>query len=196
MTIHRDGKIHEQNFKEGIPQEALEVIGDTRKTGTTIEFSADSSIFTDTTTFEYDYLSKRFKELAYLNPFITIIFTDERTENVETYHFEGGIAQYVSDMNKKTLIADVYSFTAKIEDIEFDIALMYNDAYDEKLASFVNNIRTPNGGTHEAGFRAGLTRVISNYNSKNGAAKEKDIKIVYEKGLLCFNSTSNSFKNF
>jgi DNA gyrase subunit B len=177
MTIHRDGKIHEQNFKEGIPQEALEVIGDTRKTGTTIEFSADSSIFTDTTTFEYDYLSKRFKELAYLNPFITIIFTDERTENVETYHFEGGIAQYVSDMNKKTLIADVYSFTAKIEDIEFDIALMYNDAYDEKLASFVNNIRTPNGGTHEAGFRAGLTRVISNYNSKNGAAKEKDVKI-------------------
>jgi DNA gyrase subunit B len=177
MTIHRNGKIHEQNFKEGIPQEALEVIGDTRKNGTTIEFSADSSIFTDTTTFEYDYLSKRFKELAYLNPFITIIFTDERTQNVETYHFEGGIAQYVSDMNKKTLIADVYSFTAKIEDIEFDIALMYNDAYDEKLASFVNNIRTPNGGTHEAGFRAGLTRVISNYNSKNGVAKEKDVKI-------------------
>jgi DNA gyrase subunit B len=177
MTIYRSGKIHEQDFKEGIPQEALEVIGKTRKTGTTIEFSADPSIFTDTTTFEYNYLSKRFKELAYLNPFITIIFTDERTETIETYHFEGGIAQYVSDMNKKTLVADVYSFSAKIEDIEFDIALMYNDAYDEKLASFVNNIRTPNGGTHESGFRAGLTRVISNYNSKNSSAKEKDVKI-------------------
>ncbi len=177
MTIFREKEIFEQNFKEGIPQEPLTVIGTTRKTGTTIEFAPDPSIFTETVTFEYEYLSKRFKELAYLNPFITIIFKDERTNISETYHFEGGIAQYVEDMNKKTQVASVYSFSAKIEDIEFDIALMYNDAYDEKLASFVNNIRTPNGGTHEAGFRAGLTRVISNYNSKNGASKEKDVKI-------------------
>ncbi|MEA2090760.1 MAG: DNA topoisomerase (ATP-hydrolyzing) subunit B [Campylobacterota bacterium] len=177
MTIHREKEVHEQTFKCGIPQEALAITGKTRKTGTTIEFSPDPSIFTETITFEYDFLSKRFKELAYLNPFITIIFKDERTDVSETYHFEGGIAQYVADMNKKTQVASVYSFSAKIEDIEFDIALMYNDAYDEKLASFVNNIRTPNGGTHEAGFRAGLTRVVSNYNSKNGAAKEKDVKI-------------------
>ncbi|MEA2098728.1 MAG: DNA topoisomerase (ATP-hydrolyzing) subunit B [Campylobacterota bacterium] len=180
MTIHREKEIHEQTFKEGIPQEALAVIGTTRKTGTTIEFSPDPTIFTETVTFEYEYLSKRFKELAYLNPFITIIFKDERTKMEETYHFEGGIAQYVTDMNKKIKVADVYSFSAKIEDIEFDIALMYNDSYDERLASFVNNIRTPNGGTHEAGFRAGLTRVISNYNSKNGAVKEKDVKITGE----------------
>lgn len=180
MTIYREKEIYEQNFKEGIPQEVLKVIGSTRKTGTTIEFSPDASIFTETITFEYEYLAKRFKELAYLNPFITIIFKDERTKKEETYKFEGGIAQYVSDMNKKSKIADVYSFSAKIEDIEFDIALMYNDSYEEKLASFVNNIRTPNGGTHEAGFRAGLTRVISNYNSKNSSAKEKDIKITGE----------------
>ncbi len=177
MTIYREKEIFEQDFKCGIPQEALKVTGKTRKTGTTIEFSPDPSIFTETVTFEYEYLSKRFKELAYLNPFITIIFKDERTDVSESYHFEGGIAQYVSDMNKKTKVADVYSFSAKIEDIEFDIALMYNDSYEEKLASFVNNIRTPNGGTHEAGFRAGLTRVVSNYNSKNGSAKEKDVKI-------------------
>jgi DNA gyrase subunit B len=177
MTIYRNGEIHEQDFKMGIPQQALEVTGKTRKTGTTIEFSADPSIFTETVTFEYEYLSKRFKELAYLNPFITIKFIDERTDTKETYHFEGGIAQYVSDMNKKTKVAEVYSFSGKVDDIEFDIALMYNDAYDEKLASFVNNIRTPNGGTHEAGFRAGLTRVVSSYNAKNGAAKEKDVKI-------------------
>jgi len=177
MTIHRNGEIHEQDFKQGIPQKALTVTGNTRKTGTTIEFAADPSIFTETVTFEYEYLSKRFKELAYLNPFITIKFNDERTGTKEVYHFEGGIAQYVSDMNKKTKVAEVFSFSGKVEDIEFDIALMYNDAYDEKLASFVNNIRTPNGGTHEAGFRAALTRVISNYNSKNGAAKEKDVKI-------------------
>jgi len=177
MTIFREGEIHEQDFKEGIPQEALAVTGTTRKTGTTIEFAADATIFTDTVTFEYEYLAKRFKELAYLNPFITIKFNDERTGTKEVYHFEGGIAQYVTDMNKKTTVADVYSFTQKVEDIEFDVALMYNESYEEKLASFVNNIRTPNGGTHEAGFRAALTRVISNYNAKNGAAKEKDVKI-------------------
>jgi len=177
MTIHRNGEVHEQDFKMGIPQKALEVTGTTRKTGTTIEFAADPSIFTETVTFEYAYLAKRFKELAYLNPFITIKFNDERTGTKEEYHFEGGIAQYVEDLNKKTKVAEVYSFSAKIEDIEFDIALMYNDSYEEKLSSFVNNIRTPNGGTHETGFRAGLTRVISNYNSQNGSAKEKDVKI-------------------
>ncbi len=177
MTIFREGNIYEQNFKKGIPQETLTVTGTTRKTGTTIEFSADPTIFTDTITFEYEYLAKRFKELAYLNPFITIKFNDERSGVKEVYHFEGGIAQYVADMNKKVLVADIFSFSAKVEDIEFDVALMYNDAYDEKLVSFVNNIRTANGGTHEAGFRAGLTRVISNYNSKNSPIKEKDVKI-------------------
>jgi len=177
MIIHRNGDIHEQDFKKGIPQEALAVTGKTRKTGTTIEFAPDPSIFTETVTFEFDYLSRRFKELAYLNPFITINFTDERTNTSHTYHFEGGIAQYVADLNKKQEVAKVYEFSSKIEDIEFDIALMYNDSYEEKVYSFVNNIRTPNGGTHEAGFRAALTRAISNYNSQNGAAKEKDIKI-------------------
>ncbi|MDD5373499.1 MAG: DNA topoisomerase (ATP-hydrolyzing) subunit B [Sulfurimonas sp.] len=177
MTIHRNGEIFEQDFKKGIPQEILKVIGTTKKTGTTIEFSPDPSIFTETIIFEYEYLARRFKELAYLNPFITIIFKDERTNISQTYHFEGGIAQYVNDLNKKQEVAKVFEFSSKIEDIEFDIALMYNDTYDEKVYSFVNNIRTPNGGTHEAGFRAGLTRVISNYNAQNGAAKEKDVKI-------------------
>ncbi|MDH4944876.1 DNA topoisomerase (ATP-hydrolyzing) subunit B [Sulfurimonas sp. C5] len=177
MTIHRNGQIHEQDFKKGIPQQALEVTGTTRKSGTTIEFSADPSIFTETVTFEYEYLAKRFKELAYLNPFITIKFNDERSGQKEVYHFEGGISQYVEDMNKKQTVAPVFFYTGKAEDIEYDVAFMYNDAYDEKFASFVNNIRTPNGGTHEAGFRAGLTRVISTYNANNGAAKEKDVKI-------------------
>ena len=177
MTINRGGEIYEQDFEKGIPQKPLNVIGKTRKTGTTIEFAPDPSIFTETVIFEYEYLARRFKELAYLNPFITIIFSDERTNTSQTYHFEGGIAQYVTDLNKKQEVAKVFEFSAKIEDIEFDIALMYNDAYDEKVYSFVNNIRTPNGGTHEAGFRAALTRTISNYNTQNGAAKEKDVKI-------------------
>ncbi|UFS62533.1 DNA topoisomerase (ATP-hydrolyzing) subunit B [Sulfurimonas sp. HSL-3221] len=177
MTIHRDGKIHEQDFKQGIPQEILEVTGNTRKHGTTIEFAPDPSIFTETVIFEYDYLARRFKELAYLNPRIKIIFKDERDGRSETYHFEGGITQFVSDLNKKIQVASPYEYNAKIEDIELDIALMYNDSFEEKVYSFVNNIRTPNGGTHEAGFRAALTRVISTYNSQNGNAKEKDVKL-------------------
>jgi DNA gyrase subunit B len=188
MTIYREGQIFEQDFKCGIPQEALAVTGTTRKKGTTIEFSPDPSIFTETVLFEYDYLAKRFKELAYLNPRITIKFKDERNGADNTYHFEGGITQFVTDMNKKVVVAAPYEFNEKVEDIEMDIAIMYNDSYDDKTYTFVNNINTPNGGTHEAGFRAGLTRVISNYNKQNGNAKEKDVPLTGEdvsEGLIC-----------
>jgi DNA gyrase subunit B len=188
MTIHREGQIFEQDFKCGIPQEPLATVGTTKKKGTTIEFSPDPSIFTETVIFEYDYLAKRFKELAYLNPRITIKFKDERNGADNTYHFEGGITQFVTDMNKKTVVATPYEFNEKAEDIEMDIAIMYNDSYDDKTYTFVNNINTPNGGTHEAGFRAGLTRVISNYNKQNGNAKEKDVPLTGEdvsEGLIC-----------
>ena len=188
MTIHREGQIFEQDFKCGIPQEPLATVGTTKKKGTTIEFSPDPSIFTETVTFEYDYLAKRFKELAYLNPRITIKFKDERNGADNTYHFEGGITQFVTDMNKKVVVATPYEFNEKAEDIEMDIAIMYNDSYDDKTYTFVNNINTPNGGTHEAGFRAGLTRVISNYNKQNGNAKEKDVPLTGEdvsEGLIC-----------
>jgi len=188
MTIHREGQIHEQNFKCGIPQEPLAVTGTTRKRGTTIEFFPDPTIFTETIIFDYDYLAKRFRELAYLNPKITIVFKDERNGANNTYHYEGGISQFVTDVNKKTVVASPFAFSEKIEDIEMDIAIMYNDSYDDKTFTFVNNINTPNGGTHEAGFRAGLTRVISNYNKQNGNAKEKDVPLTGEdvsEGLIC-----------
>ncbi|MDD2267606.1 DNA topoisomerase (ATP-hydrolyzing) subunit B [Sulfuricurvum sp.] len=188
MTIFREGQSFEQNFKCGIPQEPLAVTGTTRKRGTTIEFFPDPSIFTETIIFDYDYLAKRFRELAYLNPRITIIFKDERNGASNTYHFEGGISQFVTDVNKKTVVATPFAFSEKIEDIEMDIAIMYNDSYDDKTFTFVNNINTPNGGTHEAGFRAGLTRVISNYNKQNGNAKEKDVPLTGEdvsEGLIC-----------
>ncbi len=188
MTIFREGQSFEQDFKCGIPQEPLAVTGTTRKRGTTIEFFPDPSIFTETIIFDYDYLAKRFRELAYLNPRITIVFKDDRNGASNTYHFEGGISQFVTDVNKKVVVATPFAFSEKIEDIEMDIAIMYNDSYDEKMFTFVNNINTPNGGTHEAGFRAGLTRVISNYNKQNGNAKEKDIPLSGEdvsEGLIC-----------
>ena len=180
LTVFKDGKIHEQDFKAGIPQEPLAITGTTRKKGTKIEFWADDSIFTESTTFQKEILMKRFKELAYLNPKIKIDFRDERDGTKELFHFEGGIKQFVEDMNTKTPLSTAQFFQGKADDIEIDIALMYCDADSEKSLSFVNNIKTADGGTHEAGFRAGLTRSMSSYISKNANAKEKGTKITGE----------------
>ncbi len=177
LTVNRDGNIHEQHFKAGIPQEPLAITGTTRKKGTKIEFWPDDTIFTESVTFQKEILMKRFKELCYLNPRITIEFKDERDGTKEKYHFEGGIKQFVEDMNTKEPISNAQFFQGKADDIEIDIALMYCDADSEKSLSFVNNIKTPDGGTHEAGFRAGLTRSMASYIAKNASAKEKGVKI-------------------
>ncbi len=177
MTIHRDGKIHYQEFSKGIPKSPLEVIGDApRKTGTTIEFLPDSSIF-EVTNFEFETLAKRFRQVAYLNPFISITLENEIEKKKEVYHFEGGIRQFVEDLNKETAVSDAVAFNDRVDDVEVDIAVMYNSTYTEKTLSFVNNIRTIDGGTHEAGFKAGLTRSIVKYVNNNAAAREKDTKI-------------------
>ncbi len=177
MTIKRDGKIWRQEFERGIPITDLVAIGETNRTGTTIEFWPDDEIF-ETVDFQYDILARRFKELAYLNPNITITFKDERISQKEVYHFEGGLAQFVQDISKKEPITKTISIHERVEDVEVDIALLYNSGFDEKLLSFVNNIRTPEGGTHESGFRAGLTRAISNYIAQNASQKDrKSIKI-------------------
>jgi len=178
MTICRQGKIHYQEFGQGKPLEDLSVIGDTKKTGTKIEFFSDDSIF-ETNKYEFEVLSRRFKEIAYLNPVITIEFTDEREaeSKKEIYHFDGGLEQFVNDVNTNTPICNVINFSSTFEGGEVDISLMYNDSYIEKSLSFVNNIRTPNGGTHEAGFKAGLTRSIVKYLNSNASVREKDVKI-------------------
>ncbi len=176
MTIHREGQTHYQEFSCGIPKAPLEVIGETKKTGTTIEFLADDSIF-EVSEYIFETLAKRFKEVAYLNPIISITLEDERTKVKEIYHFEGGIAQFVHDLNKDTALCEPISFSDRVEDVEVDIALLYNSSYTEKTISFVNNIRTIDGGTHEAGFKAGLTRSIVKYLNANANAREKDTKI-------------------
>jgi len=177
MTIYREGKIHYQEFSKGIPKGPLEVIGDSpRKTGTTIEFLADDSIF-EVNQYDFATLAKRFREVAYLNSFISITLEDEIRKTKEVYHFEGGIKQFVEDINKDTAVSDAVAFSEKVEDVEVDIAVMYNSTYTEKTLSFVNNIRTIDGGTHEAGFKAGLTRSIVKYVNNNANAREKDTKI-------------------
>ncbi len=180
LTVSRDGHIHEQSFAKGIPQDILSIIGNTKKKGTKVEFWPDETIFVEGVIFDKNILMKRFKELAYLNPKITIIFNDERDDTKETFHFEGGLKQFVEDMNKKNPISSAQFFQGKDEDIEIDVAIMYNDSDADQVLSFVNNIKTPDGGTHEAGFRAGLTRSLSSYIEKNANAKEKNTKITGE----------------
>ncbi len=177
LTVFKDKEIHTQSFKAGIPTAALESGDKTRKHGTKIEFWPDDTIFTESVTFQKEILMKRFKELCYLNPKITIEFKDERDGTKETYHFAGGIKQFVEDMNTKEPLSNAQFFQGAADDIEIDIAIMYCDADSEKSLSFVNNIKTADGGTHEAGFRAGLTRSMASYISKNANAKEKNTKI-------------------
>ncbi len=177
LTVNRDGSIHEQTFQEGIPQGILEVTGKTRKKGTKVEFWPDPTIFVEGVTFQKEILTKRFKELAYLNPRIKIEFKDERDGTKETFHFEGGLKQFVEDMNTREPLSSAQFFQGAADDIEMDIAIMYCQADSDKVLTFVNNIKTPDGGTHEAGFRAGLTRSLASYVSKNANAKEKNTKI-------------------
>lgn len=176
VNIKRDGKLHRQEFAAGIPQTDLEIIKTTNRTGTSVEFWPDETIF-EVTQFDRDILAKRFKELAYLNPKITINFKDQRDGFKESYHFEGGLESFVTDMNKSNPVSKAVSFSGGEDDVIVDFALLYNETYSENLLSFVNNIKTPDGGTHEAGFRAGLTRAITNYIAANASAREKDTKI-------------------
>ena len=179
MTIKRDGKVYQQVFERGKPVTDLEVIGTTNRTGTTIQFWPDDEIF-ETTTFSSDILRKRLKELAYLNPNITIYFENENDGTKEVYHFEGGIKDFVKTLTNKECITEVIYYNEHYSDeekaLDVEVALCYDTGYDEKVLSFVNNIRTPDGGTHESGFRAGLSKAIINYINKNMKLKE-NIKI-------------------
>ena len=179
LTIKKDGNVYRQEFAKGIPTTNLEIVKTTNRSGTTIEFWPDETIF-ETTNFEKKILMTRFKELAYLNPKIVINLKDQRDGSKEKFHFEGGLDQFVNDLNKKDVVAKSVFFSESVEDLEIDFALLYNTSYDEKLFSFVNNIKTPEGGTHEAGFRGGLTRAITTYITENASAREKDMKILGE----------------
>ncbi len=191
MTIYKHGNIYRQEFEKGIPTSDLEIIGKSDKNGTTIEFFPDDEIM-EIINFDKEVLSHRFKEMAYLNQNLTINFIDERSDFKESYHFENGLMQFIQDINKRPSIASVIYFQGNEQDTEVEIALTYNEGFDEHLLSFVNNIRTPDGGTHEAGFRAGLSRVIMNYIEANANAREKDIKVTGDdvrEGLIAIVST-------
>ncbi|WP_163499970.1 DNA topoisomerase (ATP-hydrolyzing) subunit B [Helicobacter suis] len=191
MTIKREGKIYTQEFAKGIPLDTLKQTGTTKQRGTCIEFFPDESIM-EVVVFDAAILKKRFKEMAYLNHNVTITFCDQPNNIEEVYHYEEGLKQFILDTNKAPLLSDVITFNGQAEDMEVEVALAYNEGYSEQMFSFVNNIRTPEGGTHETGFRMGLSRAILNYIQQNASAREKEAGVIQEdikEGLVAVVST-------
>ncbi|MDM5189250.1 DNA topoisomerase IV subunit B [Bacillus sp. DX4.1] len=175
VTIKRDGNIYEQRFENGgIPVTTLEKIGKTKQVGTTIHFKPDPSIFS-TINYNYETLCERLRESAFLLKGMKIVLTDERNDLEDVFHYETGIEAFVSYLNEeKDSIHPVVYFAGEQNGIEAELAFQFNDAYSENILSFVNNVRTKDGGTHEAGFKTAMTRVFNEYARKVSMLKEKD----------------------
>ena len=181
LTVYDGKHIHFQRFDRGNYSEPLKIIGDTDKTGTSVLFKPDPEIFQETTVFDYETLLKRLREQAFLNAGIKIIFTDKRNESEpvgETLHYEGGIRQFVEHIHKTRGVTPLSEEVIYVNGMEGDtfaeIALQYNDTYNDLILSFANNIHTPDGGTHVTGFKNALTKVINNYGKKFGYLKDDD----------------------
>ena len=191
VQVKRDGKIHEITFERGVTVKPLQVVGDTETSGTRVHFIPDPEIFT-VTTYSYDTLKHRLRELAFLNHGITIALHDEREEEIrsEVFHFDGGISSFVEHLNRKKdkINEEPIYFNGSKDDTLVEIALQYNDSYQENIYSFVNNINTEEGGTHLAGFKLALTRATNDFARKQGILKEKDGNLSGDdvrEGLTC-----------
>ena len=180
VKVDKNGNVYFQRYsKGGHPENDLEVIDkcDKDRTGTTVHFLPDDEIFTETTVYEYDILKNRLKELAFLNKGLRISLFDEReADKKDSFYYEGGIVEYVAMLNKNKgpIHETIVSVEGEENDIKVEVALQYNESYNESIYSFVNNITTPEGGTHEDGARRALTRILNKYASSVGILKEKD----------------------
>ncbi len=180
VKVYKNGHIYEMKFSRGDITQEMKIIGDTDRTGTTVTFKPDPEVF-DTLVYDYDILHTRMREQAFLNAGLRITITDARTgsEQGETMCYEGGIREYVTylNRNKTPLHQEVIYLSGAKGDSTAEIALQYNDGYNETLVSFANDIHTPGGGMHETGFKAALTRVLNAYGTKYGMLKDGDDKV-------------------
>ena len=176
-TVKRGGHIYEQHFARGKAQGDIEVVGDTKESGTTIQFMPDEEIF-DTTEFSKEVLVNKFRETAFLNKGVRITLIDEREEDPseEVFHYEGGIKSFVEYINrsKNSITNDIIYFDKSMDDCELEIAMQYTDGYSENVLTFANNIHTTEGGYHLTGFRNALTRALNDYGRKANIIKEKE----------------------
>lgn len=172
VIVKRDGKRYQQRYEQGVPVSKVEMIGVSNSNGTIIRFRPDETIF-ETLDFLHDVLRKRFEELAYLNSGLEIDFRDDRNQQRETFHVEGGLVQFVKDLNSgESVIHDIISGEGETDGILVQFALQYNSKYKEDVLTFANNIRTREGGKHLEGFRTALTRAINNYIEKSDISKK------------------------
>ena len=175
VEVYRDGSIYHQRYEQGIPVSELTVTGQTLRRGTKVKFKPDAQIF-ETTEFSFDAIAQRLRELAFLNRNVHIDLFDERTGKIGSYEYKGGIVEFVEYLNEnKTPLHTCVGIRQEREDILVDIAFQYNDAYQENLFSYANNIRTSEGGTHLVGFKTALTRTINNYAQKNNLLKNAKV---------------------
>lgn len=176
VQVNRDGHTYQQEYHRGTPQYDVKQVGDSDITGTKTTFHPDPEIFTETTVFDYNILLTRIRELAFLNKGINLSLTDERTGASDSFHYEGGIREYVKylNQNKEALHETPIYVEGSRDMIQVEIALQYNDSYTENIFSFANNINTHEGGTHESGFKSALTRIINDYARKNNMIKDND----------------------
>lgn len=177
VEVRRNGKLYKQSFHCGDPDGELQIVGEAEDTGTSVTFLPDSEIFTETTEYDYETLQKRLRELAFLNRGISITLHDERIEKEERFHYEGGIRSFVEYLNKnrEKLHENPIFIEGEKDGMSIEIALQYNDSFVSNIYSFANNIHTHEGGTHEAGFKSALTRVINDYARKHSLLKDKEV---------------------